>query len=116
MVSLLLDQTTPSRPVLGLWPYDPRSEILTIVGLAVHRCSKRTQYGSGYLLRALIVQRDTCVTHIFEKDKRSAGAYHASVDDYVVIDPLLEKQKGKFSKEEQKRKKKELAWAGGART
>eukprot|EP00976_Prorocentrum_cordatum_P002047 41045-Prorocentrum_minimum.AAC.1 len=60
MVSLLLDQTTPSRPVLGLWPYDPRSEILTIVGLAVHRCSKRTQYGSGYLLRALIVQRDTC--------------------------------------------------------
>ena len=53
----------------------------------------------------------------FEKDKRSQqGAYLASVDDYVVVDPLLEKQKGKFNKEEQKRKKKELAWAGGARS
>eukprot|EP00242_Pyramimonas_sp_CCMP2087_P013063 CAMPEP_0198212236 /NCGR_PEP_ID=MMETSP1445-20131203/25599_1 /TAXON_ID=36898 /ORGANISM="Pyramimonas sp., Strain CCMP2087" /LENGTH=76 /DNA_ID=CAMNT_0043886637 /DNA_START=1 /DNA_END=228 /DNA_ORIENTATION=+ len=48
----------------------------------------------------------------FDKEKKSAGEYHASVDDYVVVDPLLEKQKGKFNKEEQKRKKKELAWAG----
>ena len=34
------------------------------------------------------------------------------MDDYVVVDPLLEKQKGKFNKEEQKRKKKDLVWAG----
>eukprot|EP00959_Pyramimonas_sp_CCMP1952_P007347 153829-Pyramimonas_sp.AAC.1 len=28
----------------GPWPCDPRSEILTFIGLAVPRCSKRARY------------------------------------------------------------------------
>eukprot|EP00976_Prorocentrum_cordatum_P098282 1191338-Prorocentrum_minimum.AAC.3 len=37
----------PPNPTLtpGPRPYDPRSETLTAIGLAVHRCSKRAQYG-----------------------------------------------------------------------
>jgi peptidyl-prolyl cis-trans isomerase SDCCAG10 len=34
------------------------------------------------------------------------------VDDYVVVDPLLEKAKGKFSKAAQAEKKRNTAWAG----
>jgi hypothetical protein len=37
-------------------------------------------------------------------------------DDYVVIDPLLEKAKGKFSRAAQKAKKEGLAWAGRPKT
>jgi hypothetical protein len=35
-----------------------------------------------------------------------------SLDDYVVLDPLLEAAKGKFSKTAQKAKKAASAWAG----
>jgi hypothetical protein len=35
-----------------------------------------------------------------------------SLDDYVVLDPLLEAAKGKFSKTAQKAKKQQSAWAG----
>jgi len=35
-----------------------------------------------------------------------------ALDDYVVFDPLLEEKKGKWSKAEQKQKKKDTAWAG----
>ena len=34
----------------------------------------------------------------FVEERRAPGAYEASVDDYVVEDPLLEKGKGKYAK------------------
>ena len=49
----------------------------------------------------------------FVRDERKdPHAYLASMDDYVVEDPLLEKGKGKFAKAD-KAKKRENAWAGG---
>lgn len=36
-------------------------------------------------------------------------------DDYVVVDPLLEKGKGKWSKKAQDEKKRKTEWAGRAR-
>lgn len=37
-----------------------------------------------------------------------------NVDDYVVHDPLLEKGKDKFNKQQQKAKKRQSEWAGHA--
>ena len=52
----------------------------------------------------------------FVRDERKdPHAYLASMDDYVVEDPLLEKGKGKFAKAD-KAKKRENAWAGGSLT
>lgn len=35
-----------------------------------------------------------------------------NVDDYVVVDPLLEKGKAKFNKQQHRQKKRENEWAG----
>ena len=45
---------------------------------------------------------------------KDPNARRDDVDDYVVIDPLLEAAKGKFSKANQKAKKGQTAWAGRA--
>ena len=51
----------------------------------------------------------------FSKETRvDLGSYMASVDDYVVEDPLLEKGKGKFR--DSKAAKKMNQWAGGSLT
>ena len=52
----------------------------------------------------------------FVRDERKdPHAYLASMDDYVVEDPLLEKGKGKFAKAD-KAKKRENAAGGGSLT
>ncbi len=38
------------------------------------------------------------------------------LDDYVVYDPLLEKQKAKFNKAQWKEKKRQNEWAGKSQT
>lgn len=50
----------------------------------------------------------------FAKDPR-AKAGPDSLDDYIVVDPLLQEGKDKFNQQQQKLKKKALAWAGGSR-
>ena len=39
-----------------------------------------------------------------------------NVDDYVVVDPLLEAGKAKFNKQVQRQKKRENEWAGRSLT
>ncbi len=51
----------------------------------------------------------------FSKSTGDAMSRRDDVDDYVVVDPLLERAKGKFSKAEQKERKKQTEWAGRAR-
>lgn len=41
-------------------------------------------------------------------------ARNESVDDYVVVDPLLEAGKAKFSKRQQAERKRATQWAGRA--
>jgi peptidyl-prolyl cis-trans isomerase SDCCAG10 len=36
------------------------------------------------------------------------------VDDYIVVDPLLEAGKAKFNKQQAKTKKRQTEWAGRA--
>mmetsp|Transcript_25541 Transcript_25541/g.71433 ORF Transcript_25541/g.71433 Transcript_25541/m.71433 type:complete len:546 (-) Transcript_25541:265-1902(-) len=51
---------------------------------------------------------------VFAKAKagRDDMARTENLDDYVVFDPLLEKQKEKFNKVQQKKKKQQTEWAG----
>ncbi|KAK3243959.1 hypothetical protein CYMTET_46413, partial [Cymbomonas tetramitiformis] len=53
---------------------------------------------------------------LFEPDTGNQSSFAPEVNDYIVVDPLIEKNKQKFSKDELKRKKRELAWAGGTNT
>ena len=47
--------------------------------------------------------------------KKDGNARTEGVDDYVVVDPLLEKGKAKFNKEQQRQKKRQNEWAGRSR-
>jgi hypothetical protein len=64
------------------------------------------------------VTLDELRSHKLAFSKAAGGdamARRDDVDDYVVVDPLLERAKGKFSKAEQKERKKQTEWAGRAR-
>ena len=52
----------------------------------------------------------------FVKDARDAMSRSDNVDDYVVVDPLLEAGKAKFNKQVQRQKKRENEWAGRSLT
>lgn len=63
------------------------------------------------------VTLDELRSHKLAFSKAAGGdamARRDDVDDYVVVDPLLERAKGKFSKAEQKERKKQTEWAGRA--
>ena len=45
----------------------------------------------------------------FDKERRRPGEYEASTDDYVLVDPLLEKEKAKAGKAAKRMRE----WAGG---
>jgi peptidyl-prolyl cis-trans isomerase SDCCAG10 len=65
----------------------------------------------GFCLHALVMLPRLQFSVSQVKDP---NARRDDVDDYVVIDPLLEAAKGKFSKANQKAKKSQTAWAGKA--
>lgn len=48
----------------------------------------------------------------FARDAKDAMSRSDNVDDYVVVDPLLEKGKAKFNKQQHRQKKRENEWAG----
>ncbi|KAL4431122.1 hypothetical protein ABPG75_006378 [Micractinium tetrahymenae] len=50
----------------------------------------------------------------FAKDNKDAMSRSDNVDDYVVVDPLLEAGKAKFNKQQQRAKKRGSEWAGRA--
>ncbi|KAL4419176.1 hypothetical protein ABPG77_004899 [Micractinium sp. CCAP 211/92] len=50
----------------------------------------------------------------FAKDKKDAMSRSDNVDDYVVVDPLLEAGKAKFNKQQQRARKRGSEWAGRA--
>jgi peptidyl-prolyl cis-trans isomerase SDCCAG10 len=61
---------------------------------------------------------DTLKNHKLEfggKKEKDPHAYDPSVDDYVVLDPLLEAGKAKFNKQQQREKKRGREWAGHSR-
>ena len=47
--------------------------------------------------------------------EKDGNARRDNVDDYVVVDPLLEAGKAKFNKQNQKNKKRQTEWAGRSR-
>mmetsp|Transcript_27700 Transcript_27700/g.71898 ORF Transcript_27700/g.71898 Transcript_27700/m.71898 type:complete len:535 (+) Transcript_27700:245-1849(+) len=49
---------------------------------------------------------------VFSKQQKDEMSRTENVDDYVVLDPLVEKQKEKFNKVQQKNKKRATEWAG----
>lgn len=50
----------------------------------------------------------------FAKNKKDAMSRSDNVDDYVVLDPLLEAGKAKFNKQQQRARKRDSEWAGRA--
>jgi peptidyl-prolyl cis-trans isomerase SDCCAG10 len=61
---------------------------------------------------------DTLRNHKLEfggKKEKDPHARRDNVDDYVVVDPLLEAGKAKFNKQQQRTKKRDREWAGRSR-
>lgn len=50
-----------------------------------------------------------------ESKEKDSNARRDNIDDYVVLDPLLEAGKAKFNRQNNRKKKRETEWAGRAR-